>query len=156
MNKYLFFFFFFFSWPCRTANGILVFCPGIEPMPSAVEVQILPTGPPGKSQYLFIIYLATSMMIIWRRKWQPTPVLLLRKFHGRRSQVGYNRGVAESDTSEQLHLHFFTFTFMMIIPIPCGYYKMKIELPSVSQFSHSVMSDSLQPHESQHARPPCP
>ena len=23
-------------------------------------------------------------------------------------------------------------------------------------FSHSVMSDSLQPHESQHARPPCP
>ena len=27
--------------------------------------------------------------------------------------------------------------------------------PSV-QFSHSVMSDSLQPHELQHARPPCP
>ena len=27
--------------------------------------------------------------------------------------------------------------------------------PSV-QFSHSVMSDSLRPHESQHARPPCP
>ena len=24
------------------------------------------------------------------------------------------------------------------------------------QFSHSVMSDSLGPHESQHARPPCP
>ena len=24
------------------------------------------------------------------------------------------------------------------------------------QFSHSVMSDSLQPHESQHARAPCP
>ena len=24
------------------------------------------------------------------------------------------------------------------------------------QFSHSVMSDSLQSHESQHARPPCP
>ena len=24
------------------------------------------------------------------------------------------------------------------------------------QFSHSVMSDSLEPHESQHARPPCP
>ena len=27
---------------------------------------------------------------------------------------------------------------------------------SVGQFSHSVVSDSLQPHESQHARPPCP
>ena len=24
------------------------------------------------------------------------------------------------------------------------------------QFSHSVMSDSLQPHEPQHTRPPCP
>ena len=24
------------------------------------------------------------------------------------------------------------------------------------QFTHSVMSDSLQPHEPQHARPPCP
>ena len=24
------------------------------------------------------------------------------------------------------------------------------------QFSHSVMSDSLRPHELQHARPPCP
>ena len=29
------------------------------------------------------------------------------------------------------------------------------EVSSV-QFSHSVMSDSLWPHESQHARPPCP
>ena len=27
---------------------------------------------------------------------------------------------------------------------------------SVSQFSHSVVSDSLRPHELQHARPPCP
>ena len=27
---------------------------------------------------------------------------------------------------------------------------------SISQFSHSVVSDSLWPHESQHARPPCP
>ena len=27
---------------------------------------------------------------------------------------------------------------------------------SVSQFSHSVMSDSLRPHGLQHARPPCP
>ena len=27
---------------------------------------------------------------------------------------------------------------------------------SLVQFSHSIVSDSLQPHESQHARPPCP
>ena len=35
-----------------------------------------------------------------------------------------------------------------------------MELPllqfSSVQFSHSVMSDSLRPHESQHTRPPCP
>ena len=30
-----------------------------------------------------------------------------------------------------------------------------LKLPSV-QFSHSVVSDSLRHHESQHARPPCP
>ena len=30
------------------------------------------------------------------------------------------------------------------------------QLFSSVQFSHSVMSDSLRPHESQHARPPCP
>ena len=27
---------------------------------------------------------------------------------------------------------------------------------SSAQFNHSVVSDSLRPHESQHARPPCP
>ena len=27
---------------------------------------------------------------------------------------------------------------------------------SIGQFSHSVVSDPLRPHESQHARPPCP
>ena len=30
-----------------------------------------------------------------------------------------------------------------------------LDLSSV-QFSHSIVSDSLRPHESQHARPPCP
>ena len=34
--------------------------------------------------------------------------------------------------------------------------KLKISIFSSVQFSHSVMSDSLWPHESQHARPPCP
>ena len=32
----------------------------------------------------------------------------------------------------------------------------KSNLQCSVQFSHSVMSDSLQPHESQYARPPCP
>ena len=45
--------------------------------------------------------------IPWRRKWQPTPVLLPGKSHGRRSLVGYSpRGRKESDTTERLHFHF--------------------------------------------------
>ena len=36
-----------------------------------------------------------------------------------------------------------------------SFYTAKKNTSSV-QFSCSVMSDSLQPHESQHARPPCP
>ena len=37
----------------------------------------------------------------WRRKWQPTPVLLPGKSHGQRSLVGYSPwGRKESDTTE--------------------------------------------------------
>ena len=43
----------------------------------------------------------------WRRQWQPTPVLLLGKSHGRRSLVGCSPwGRQESDTTERLHFHF--------------------------------------------------
>ena len=39
----------------------------------------------------------------WRRKWQPTPVLLPGESHGRRSLVGYSpQGRKESDTTEQI------------------------------------------------------
>ena len=39
--------------------------------------------------------------IPWRRKWQPTPVLLPRKFHGWRSLVGYSPwGCRELDMTE--------------------------------------------------------
>ena len=42
--------------------------------------------------------------ILWRRKWQPTPVLLPGESHGQRSLVGYSpRGHKELDTTEQLH-----------------------------------------------------
>ena len=42
----------------------------------------------------------------WRRKWQPTPVFLPGKSHGRRSLVGYSPwGRKESDTTKQLHFH---------------------------------------------------
>jgi len=38
--------------------------------------------------------------IPWRRKWQPTPVFLPRKFQGQRSLAGYSAwGYKESDTT---------------------------------------------------------
>ena len=47
--------------------------------------------------------------IPWRRKWQPTPVLLPGESHGWRSLVGYSpQGRKESDTTERIH-----FTSMM-------------------------------------------
>ena len=56
------------------------------------------------------LYLTHSNILIfsnippWRRKWQPTPVLLPGKFHGQRSLVSYSPwGRKESDTTEQLH-----------------------------------------------------
>ena len=45
--------------------------------------------------------------LFWRRQWQPTPVLLPGKSHGRRSLVGWVHGVAKSRT----RLSDFTFTF---------------------------------------------
>ena len=45
--------------------------------------------------------------IPWRRKWQPTLVLLPGKSHGQRSLVGCSPwGHKLSDTTERLHLHF--------------------------------------------------
>ena len=42
--------------------------------------------------------------ILWRRKWQPTPVLLPGKSYGQRRVVGYSPwGHKESDTTEQIH-----------------------------------------------------
>ena len=42
--------------------------------------------------------------IPWRRKWQPTPVLLPGESHGWRSLVGYSSwGHKESDTTEQFY-----------------------------------------------------
>ena len=40
--------------------------------------------------------------------------------------------------------------------VKCRTLRKKRSLPYSVQFSRSVVSDSLRPHESQHARPPCP
>ena len=49
--------------------------------------------------------------------------------------------------------------YWSIVALQCCvsfYYTANESAISSVQFSHSVVSDSLRPHESQHARPPCP
>ena len=51
--------------------------------------------------------LMASPLTHWRRQWHPTPVLLPRKSHGRRSLVGCSPwGREELDFTEWLHFHF--------------------------------------------------
>ena len=46
-----------------------------------------------------------TSLSIWRRKWQPNPVFLLKEFHEQRSLVGYSpRDCKELDMTEQLTL----------------------------------------------------
>ena len=53
------------------------------------------------------ILFSVPSMIIRKRRWHPTPVLLPGKSHGWRSLVGCSPwGREESDTTEQLHFHF--------------------------------------------------
>ena len=61
----------------------------------------------------------------WRRKWQPTPLLLHRKFHGWRSLVGYSPwGRRESDMTERLQFHHLSNlqikTLLTLWGFPCG------------------------------------
>ena len=57
--------------------------------------------------------------ISWRRKWQPTPVLLPEKSHGRRNLVGYSPwGRKESDTTEQPH--FLSLFIPRALKLPCN------------------------------------
>ena len=51
--------------------------------------------------------LLSVSLLIWRRQWHPTPVLLPGKSQGRRSLVGCSPwGRKELDTTERRHFHF--------------------------------------------------
>ena len=57
------------------------------------------------------LWVLTIWYLLWlvlqRRQWHPTPVLLPGKSHGRRSLVGCSPwGYYESGTTERLHFHF--------------------------------------------------
>ena len=64
----------------------------------------VPGGLDGKVSAYNVGDLGSIGKISWRRKWQPTPVLLPGKSHGQRSVVGYTPwGRKESDTTERHH-----------------------------------------------------
>ena len=57
--------------------------------------------------------------IPWRRKWQPTPVPLPGKSHGRRSVVDYSPwGRKKSDRTERLHFHFCSSGHLRLLVAP--------------------------------------
>ena len=60
----------------------------------------------GQCQRMFKL-LHNCSHLTWRRQWQPTPVLLPGKSHGRRTLVGCHLwGRKESDMTERLPFHF--------------------------------------------------
>ena len=101
--------------------------------------------------------------IPWRRAWQPSPVFLPGESHGQRSPVGYNQSMGLqrvghdwSDWAQHETAQFCLLT-SFLFPDPIRDPPLHLVMsPSSSQFSRSVMSDSLRPHEPQHTRPPCP
>ena len=62
----------------------------------------------------------------WRRKWQPTPVLLPGKSHGQRSLVGYSLwGCTESDTKTSWNCFYFfhpkILCFILVVEFSCKF-----------------------------------
>ena len=107
--------------------------PGIEPTSLALAGGFFTTEPPGLLIQLFCLFSTSShegfpdgsvvestcqcrrcggcrfnpcvREIAWRRKWQPTPVLLPEKSHKQRSLEYYSSwGCEESDTTKQLNM----------------------------------------------------
>ena len=113
--------------------------------------------------------------ILWKRKWQPAPVFLLEKSHRQRSLAGLQSmglvkflqmlRAAFRWLSVTLGPHGATVNILRVEIEKCDWNRRKRcraqslkewhRISSV-QFSRSVVSNSLRPHESQHARPPCP
>ena len=119
--------------------------------------------------------------IPWKRKWQPTPRFLPEKSHGHRnvggnSPWGHKESLLRVSSFGYKALVFIPFTicyflvfllycffFLLLLRDKCslyfGYFINHFfpdyQFSSV-QFSRSVVSDSLRPHQLQHTRPHCP
>ena len=69
---------FFFGWMHRAARGILVPQVGVEPVPLALGVHSLSTGPPGMSQYVLSFF----FFFFWAKE-KGAPLLTLDIFSPR-------------------------------------------------------------------------
>ena len=102
---------------------------------SDCKVSCLQCGRPGFDPWV--------RKILWRREWQPTPVLLPGKSHGQSSIVGYSpQGHKELDTTERVHFLSFTFFIPVLlysVPLtPCQTTvdpNLPLETPGLSQAS---------------------
>ena len=60
----------------------------------------------------------------WRKKWQPTPVLLPGKSHGQRSLMGQSPwGCKESDTTQQLNNNIQILPYFLNFAMPILFFK---------------------------------
>ena len=80
--------------------------------------------------------------MLWRRKWQPTPVFLPGKSHGQRSLAGYSSWERkESDMTEQHRFHFLNslvWWASQILSVACWSFKLYLfYLYSTSRWSKS-------------------
>ena len=95
------------------------------PFTGTVNLQGFPSGAYGKesthpcSRHKRHSFDPRVRKIPWSSEWEPTPVFLPGKFHGRRSLAGYSPwGCKELDTTEHTHTHTHTHTHMNIIRKP--------------------------------------
>ena len=59
--------------------------------------------------------------VLWRRKWQPTPILLPRKSHGRRSLVSMGSQRVGHDWATSLHWYTFRFSSCILDAFKCTF-----------------------------------
>ena len=70
--------------------------------------------------------------------------------------IWHNMGVSIFNFWRIFILFFITAAKFTFPPAMCKFYKFSTYFAFSVQSTRSVVSDSLRPHESQHARPPCP
>ena len=139
----------------------------MAPHSSTLAWKIPWTEEPGRLQSMgslrvghdWVTSLSLFPFMHWRRKRQPTPVSLPGESRGWGSLVGCHLWALHRvghDWSD-LVAAAAGYMYMYCWVICCSSKTIKTLLIGYSvQFSRSVVSDSLWPHESQHARPPCP